>query len=228
MTSSIPQTKKCIICGGEFKARNSRHLTCSPECSRERAREWQQEYNRERYSNPKFLEQSRKRYVNDREYRERHSEYMRKWYQKRCTNDPTYRERLRERNQKRQTTPKHQEYMRLYEMNRRARKRELPATLTDEQWQYALDYFHGCCAVCGRQLNDLFGHYKVHQDHWLPLTYEGNDNPGTVVHNIVPLCKPCNLSKKNTQPADWLIQRFSKRKAHQILARIEEYFRNLP
>lgn len=111
-------------------------------------------------------------------------------------------------------------------MHRRlARQHGLPDTLTTQDWQRALDYFHGCCAVCGRQLQDLFGTHTVAADHWIPLS--SPNCPGTVVTNIIPLCHQlggCNNSKGNKDPLRWLEQRFGKRKAKQILKRIEEYF----
>ncbi len=108
--------------------------------------------------------------------------------------------------------------------NRRARKLELSNTLTTKQWQHALNYFNGCCAVCEKQLNDMFGEFKSHADHYIPLTYPGEDNPGTTAQNMIPFCKTCNQSKYNTMPEVWLEQQFGKRKAKNVMARIQEYF----
>jgi len=124
------------------------------------------------------------------------------------------------------------EYNRLYpEMmkvrfqRRRARQRGLPAEYAAADWLRALDYFNGCCAVCGRQLSDLFGTHTAAQDHWIPLS--APDCPGTIPTNMVPLCHGidgCNNSKHNRPPDEWLIERFGKRKAAAILRRIAEYF----
>lgn len=111
--------------------------------------------------------------------------------------------------------------------NRKARKRSLPNTLTHNQWQACLNYWHGCCAICGKQLNDMFGDFKAHADHWIPLSYEGDDNPGTVVTNMIALCKFCNLSKRATMPNKWLEREFGKRKAKQIAERVQTYFDSL-
>ncbi len=112
----------------------------------------------------------------------------------------------------------------------RANKRGLPKGFTIEQWQYAINYFSGCCAMCGRQLNDLFGTHKAAMDHWIPIAYEGNDNPGTVAANIVPLCHGaggCNNSKNATMPDVWLRQHYTEKQARQIEKRIEEYFEHV-
>lgn len=108
---------------------------------------------------------------------------------------------------------------------RMARKRSLPDTLTGEDWQRAIDYFHGCCAVCGRQLFDLFGTINAAADHWIPLA--SPDCPGTVATNIVPLCNGrggCNTSKNDKDALAWLISQYGKRKATIIMRRVKEYF----
>lgn len=108
---------------------------------------------------------------------------------------------------------------------RRARKRGLSHNFTVVDWQRALDYFNGCCAVCGRQLNDLFGTHTAAQDHWIPLT--SPDCPGTIPTNIVPLCHGvggCNNSKHAKPPEQWLVKRYGKRKAAAIIARVAAFF----
>lgn len=127
-------------------------------------------------------------------------------------------------------TPKGRAADKINNQNRRARQRSLPNTLTTEQVQHALNYFDGCCAVCGRQLNDMFGEFTAAADHWVPLSYKGDDNPGTAATNIVPLCHGvggCNNSKGAKMPDAWLKQQFGTRKANKIMKRIEVYFDSL-
>jgi hypothetical protein len=109
-----------------------------------------------------------------------------------------------------------------------SRKAELPANFKPIDWQRALNYFNGCCAVCDRQLNDLLGDYPAQADHWIPMS--NPDCPGTVPTNIVPLCGQrggCNQLKGTKHPREWLIERYGKRRALQILDRIDTYFRSL-
>jgi 5-methylcytosine-specific restriction endonuclease McrA len=87
-----------------------------------------------------------------------------------------------------------------------------------------LIYWHDCCAVCGRSLQDLFGEVKQHNDHWIPVSDPRPGNPGTVATNIVPLCNRCNSTKSSKDPRQWLIERFGGRKAKVIITRIEAYF----
>jgi 5-methylcytosine-specific restriction endonuclease McrA len=103
-----------------------------------------------------------------------------------------------------------------------ARKRGLPDTLTVEQWIACLEYFNYRCAVCGNQMRDLFETIKPHQDHWIPLA--SPECLGTTADNMICLCSSCNLSKGAKLPAIWLTERYGKRKATEILQRIEQYF----
>ena len=124
----------------------------------------------------------------------------------------------------RRTYNKHPERSILNYHRYRSRKRNLPDTWTKEHWKFCLDYWHHCCAVCGKQLRDLFGEIKPHADHWIPVSYQGEDNPGTVPENMICLCSKCNFSKHDYMPTDWLISRYGKRKANKILKRINGYF----
>lgn len=104
---------------------------------------------------------------------------------------------------------------------RRARKLELPDTLTKVQWQRTLEHFGHTCAVCGRP-EGLW--HRLAIDHWIPLS--SPDCPGTTVDNVVPLCHGidgCNNSKGDTDPAIWLERRYGTKKARKILARINDY-----
>lgn len=107
----------------------------------------------------------------------------------------------------------------------RANKRGMPQCFTSVDWQFALDHFNGCCAVCGKPTG-LW--HTIAADHWIPLT--ASNCPGTVPWNIVPLCHDkkggmggCNNSKSNKPPADWLITRFGKKKGMAILHKIESF-----
>lgn len=111
--------------------------------------------------------------------------------------------------------------------NRRARECSLPDTLTVKEWQYALNYFEQHCAVCGHPLSNLFGKQSESVDHWIPISYKGDDNPGTVATNIVPLCNKCNSSKSNTLPDKWLEWKFGDILAKRIMTEIQAYFDSL-
>lgn len=103
----------------------------------------------------------------------------------------------------------------------RTRKGSLPDTLTPTEWRAALNYFGGCCAVCGRPPG-LW--HTLAADHWIPIS--SPDCPGTVAWNIVPLCQGaggCNNSKGRYNPTNWLIGKFGNRKGNAIRKRVEDW-----
>lgn len=173
-------------------------------------------------------------------FKERHpgkaAEYCRDWYWRNADQE---RERTRKYKndhheevlkQTRQHRKTHREPSRLQCRRYLARKKNLPDTLTLEEWEYALDYFGHRCAVCGRPEGDG---YHLAADHWIPLN--SRDCPGTVAVNIVPLCHSitrgvygaCNNSKSAKRPQKWLPERFGVERAEEVLARIETYFDHL-
>lgn len=104
-------------------------------------------------------------------------------------------------------------------LRRRARKRMLENSFSSKDWQHAVEYFDGCCAVCGRP-RGLW--HTLSADHWIPVTKGGP----TTRDNIVPLCygiDGCNNSKNDRLPDEWLIEKFGARKGRAILRRIESY-----
>lgn len=79
-------------------------------------------------------------------------------------------------------------------------------------------YWKGKCPVCEKSAD------KHHIDHWIPVSYQGEDNPETIAANLVPLCALCNRTKHATMPDVWLRQNYSERQAQEIEHRIKEYF----
>lgn len=155
-------------------------------------------------------------------------------YQRAYRQTEKYREAERRRNKTQKAIERRNRYyksdkgraaIKARNASRRSRGRNLPNRYAHEDWQRALEYFHGCCAVCGRQLNDLFGERTASIDHWIPLA--SPECPGTIPANIVPLCNGidgCNTSKHSRNAVEWLVWKFGKRRANEINRRIQEYF----
>lgn len=102
------------------------------------------------------------------------------------------------------------------------RKASHAVDYTESDWQFALDYFKGCCAVCGRPPGLFHG---LAMDHWLPNSSQ--DCPGMIPANIVPLCNGtdgCNQSKHARDPVQWLVDKFGEKQGKAILARVHEFF----
>lgn len=115
--------------------------------------------------------------------------------------------------------------VKVHYQKRQARKRSLPDTLTQDEWQRTLEYFNGCCAVCKRPPG-LW--HTLAMDHWIPVAHP--ECPGTVRTNAVPLCHGidgCNNSKGNKLPAEWLTEKYGARKGRAILKRIQTYLDNV-
>ncbi len=73
----------------------------------------------------------------------------------------------------------------VYDHRRRARKANLPATLTETEWQGILEKHDHCCAYCDR--DDL----PLEREHKIPVSRGG----GYTAENIVPACLSCNRRK---------------------------------
>lgn len=205
----------------EYKAKEKAYKR-SPECrARERERDKKrrqtpkyQDYSKEYNSRPEVKQ--RKRELNSLPEKR---EYGRN-YQRTRRLDPEYKEKEREYHKQ----PAVREMYRQHTQIRRSKARQLPTTLTTEDKHRALEYFNGCCPVCGRQLNDLFNNHTVAWDHWWIAVSKGG---GFTRDNIIPLChglEGCNNSKSNRDPIEWLTTRYGKRKAQKILKRIQAYF----
>lgn len=167
---------------------------------------------KEYYARPEQLEKRRK-HRSLKETKQKQREYNQR---------PEVKARVKEYSK----SPKGKIAITLSHHRRKNNERNLPWNFTTEDWQFALNYFHGCCAVCGRQLNDLLGTHTAAPDHWIALS--DPKCPGTIPTNIVPLChgiNGCNNSKW-MKPADqWLTDRFGKRRAKQVMDKIKAFFK---
>ena len=115
---------------------------------------------------------------------------------------------------------RHPERTNEWRNRRRAKKRLLPATFTEQQWKTALTYWDNRCAYCGRP-RGLW--HRLAQDHFISQDSGG----GYIATNIVPACHGtdgCNNKKSNKHPDQWLAAEFGQKKAKQILASIYAYF----
>lgn len=194
------------------KANDHEKYLRNPQRMKERVRIWKQQ-NRE-----SVRASSRK---TARKYYKEHTEEMR---EKSRNWNRTHREYVHEKN--RQWFKNNRDAARARSHRRRARKLSLPDTITKQDIQFSLEYFHYCCAVCGRPLNGLW--HTGALDHWIPLN--SPDCPGSIPTNEVPLCHGldgCNNIKGDKDPVQWLIEKYGKRKANIILKRIAAYFATL-
>jgi hypothetical protein len=213
--ADVPAVKRCSICGNEYPAtteyfygrkgtRDGLRNECQ-KCLEDRNRRWQ-DANHER-----VLANARRRTNN---YRGRNRSAVLKNTREWKANNPDKIKNYRDANRGN---------FAVYSRRRKDRVAGLPNLLTPEQWQFALDYFGHCCAVCGRPLDGLFHTPAI--DHWIPVS--NPECPGTVATNTVPLCHGiggCNNSKGPKDPEDWLVTMLGSKGAHKILSKINLYF----
>lgn len=144
------------------------------------------------YKDPK------KRRAYSKRWREAHPEYQKQWLEKR----PGYhKKRVNTKGQTRiqqwceQNPEKAKLAINLWKKNNlekctgyvqkyKAKKRNLPATLTQEEWEVIKAKHFYRCHYCGQKK-------ELIREHVIPVSKEG----GYTKENIVPACKGCNSSK---------------------------------
>ena len=84
---------------------------------------------------------------------------------------------------------------RIKQQNREARKRENGGSFTKEDVEEIMLMQKGKCAACRSRLGD-----KWHIDHITAVSKGGHNNRS----NLQILCAPCNISKKDQDPIDFM------------------------
>jgi len=102
----------------------------------------------------------------------------------------------------------HRDEINIIAQRGRNRRRNLPSTLTVEQWENIKIHFDNKCAYCGKEL-------FLAQDHFLALSKGGE----YTANNIIPSCKSCNSSKWNRDFFTWYktYEFYSKTRESKIL-----------
>ena len=227
MTEKTVPTKPCLRCGTVFpatleffhKSLDTLHSWCKL-CRSETKREYWWA-NRDLMLERQHQRKGKRKAQYQRWYQE-HPDYSRQWY-------AAHREEVLARWKKKYVANRQQLITQasVNNVRRAARKKDLPDTYTTADWEYALQYWHGLCAIC-EQPPGLFG-TALAQDHWIPLT--AADCPGTVPWNIVPLCNGkwgCNMRKRSTEPLIFLHRHFgNKRHATQKYAEIAQFLTHM-
>ncbi len=224
----------CLDCEREAsRARTQRYYQSDNIRSKhyEYMRQYGKEYNQRSEVKEARRLRNRRRYLDDPKVREKAKRYHDKYYEVNHVQLLEYYRNYRRNNRQeikaynQHRNARDREQCRIHYHNYQARKRALPNSYTLEHQQFALEYFNGCCAVCGRPFYDLFSERTMALDHWIPIS--SDDCPGTTPTNIVPLCHGvdgCNTRKQARDPQEWLVSQFGKRKAREIMARVEQYF----
>jgi hypothetical protein len=179
---SAAKIKQPIVCAGcgKIKKHYARGLCkkCyrhqynqAPEQKRKHAkqmRDW-------RKNNPEAAEEIEKRRAKTKKRKRWKAIYHQKYYNANKDSLCAYQSEYRKQ---------HPDKVAMWKHRYNVRKRQLPNTLTDEQWEDILGRYNYSCAYCGDS-------EELVQEHWVPVSRGG----GYTVENIVPACQSCNSSK---------------------------------
>ena len=191
---TLERTKKWQEAHREHKSQyNAQYYEANSERLREGAKQYY-EVHRER-----IRERSKQYYEAHREhilqynaqYREANKEQIAEWMKQFSKQYyEANRERIREG--AKQYYEANREVFRIRVQRRKARIKELPYTLTREEWEQALKYFGYRCAYCGKL-------EKLTQEHFIAVSHGG----GYEKYNIIPACGKCNSSKGHRPFSCW-------------------------
>jgi len=146
--------------------------------------------------------------------RERLLQYCRDYNARRSESQRAKLKKYRENNKdiikarQREYSKNHRLVFNMASQRRKARLRQLPATLTEQQWQIIKDYFNNKCCYCGKEK-------PLQQEHFIPVAKGG----GYEHNNIICACQSCNGSKGAKDPLEWYPQHkyYSKKREAAIL-----------
>ena len=205
--------KTCKKCGQEldincfYKASSTKDgfNMCCKDCIKLNSKTYYQE-NREKIDKRKALhrEGNKEIYIN----------YSRQFYIKNKINITICKKKYYVDNKKeidkrqKHYAKNHLEELRIYNQKRKASIKNLPHTLTKEQWLNIKLVFNNNCCYCGKRV-------PLEQDHFFPLSKNGE----YTLNNIIPSCKSCNCSKHDSEFINWYptYKFYSKKREAKIL-----------
>ena len=154
-------------------------------CAAEATRIWKQENSEQaKQSNNKWKAENKEHIIKYREdNKEKSKEYNKVYY---------IQNKIKRNENAKQWRLRNPEKKKIIDQNRRSRKRQLIATLTESQWENIKKYFNYTCVYCGEEK-------PLTQDHFIPVTKGGEYTH----NNIIPSCKSCNSSKGNKDFFNW-------------------------
>lgn len=137
----------------------------------------------------------------NKQYRENNKEKINEYHkQYRADNQEKRKEYLKDNKElfkeyHKQYCKEHRDIYNMHNQRYNAKKKQLPNTLTVEQWEECKNHFKGECAYCGKTK-------PLAQDHFIPISKGGE----YTINNIIPACKSCNSSKHDKVFEEWYPQ----------------------
>lgn len=211
--SKSGRQSSCKSCKAKYHqkryANNKEHINKVNKKWRDKNKEYFSKWKEE---NKEYYSAYKKSY--HKKHRERNLEYFRNWRKENHEYLLEYDRKRYKQNKKehlrrsRRYQLENKDKIKAYNQKRRNTKRNLPATLTSEQWVTIKRTFNYGCAYCGRK-------DPLSQEHFIPL-----NSGGEYTHdNIIPACKSCNSSKQDKSFFEWYPQQefYSKTRERKIL-----------
>lgn len=216
-------TAICQICQQEFVKRNGKQIYCGGSCykearrrqshtpeQRERARKnKQQQRDRDPEHQREILRKSRgkhreQRLEETRRWFERNPGYTRaqsrKWRAEHPESKSQEGKRYYAANREKVAarisayTKANPDVLRVKNSNRRALLKKADGKFTRQQFKELCEQVDYCCAYCYGKFDELT------PDHITPLSRGGSND----ISNIIPACGPCNYSKQDKTPLEYL------------------------
>jgi len=198
-------TFTCIECDTIYEKDRSKGEYPSRGMCRKCYQRWYRKHNKERIKETvkRYIEKNKEKHlaarrkINRRQRaemskEEKQAKNKREWESRKKRMTPEEREKRRQHSREyyQKNKERFREQRRTAFQRRRARQKQLPATLTHDQWLEILQSYDHRCAYCGQQFD------KLTRDRIIPVVNGG----GTTMHNIVPACRKCNRAKGMNPP----------------------------
>lgn len=199
---------RCIECGKEYRKSfyKEYYLTHKEEMDK-RSKKYQQE-NKDKISSQKKQKEIELKKSNPNLYDEIKAQKA-EYYKNYMKNNPEQVNKRKERDKKRWENNKdkiredkrkvrranrerYNQYFQKAAHKRRAQEKGLEASFTRLDWERALKHFNNSCAYCGAKGN-------LTKEHFIPVSNGGEYS----VNNIIPVCRSCNCSKRDSNFFDW-------------------------
>lgn len=93
----------------------------------------------------------------------------------------------------RQWRVKNQDRIKNNKKKRYSLERDIEINFTEHDWKSCKEHFGNSCSYCGNS------EIEITQDHFIPISKNGSHT----IDNILPVCRSCNSSKRDTNFEDW-------------------------
>lgn len=211
--------KKCSNCKeiksiNQYSIVDGRYIGRCKDCVAKSAKEYYEKNKTQinRYKKEYYEKNKEQIKADAREYHYKHRDKRirsaKQWRDKNTGKVREYNKRYKEENA---------DLVREINQKRNARLRGLISELNAGEWSRVLKDFNYECAYCGidEKKHIELHNEKLHQEHFLPLVKGGEYTH----NNIIPACKNCNSSKRDSSFFSWYprYEYYSKEREQRIL-----------